>query len=64
MFMLTYMTGVVASWMYWPLIAGTVFWCMFTTTKHLFEHEHPGEVSMAWPLSREVGVKNLCFCVR
>lgn len=54
MFMLTYMTGVVKSWMYWPIIAGTVFLYKYKKKKALFELEHPGQVSMAWPLSREV----------
>lgn len=58
MFMVTYMTGVVESWMYWPLIAGAVFLFKYKKKKALFEQEHPGQVSMAWPLSRKV--QNCC----
>lgn len=54
MFMLTYMAGVFKSWMYWPIIAGTVFLYKYKKKKALFELEHPGQVSMAWPLSHQV----------
>lgn len=54
MFMVTYITGVVESWMYWPMIAGAVFLFKYKKKKALFEQEHPGQVSMAWPLSRKV----------
>lgn len=54
MFLVTYMTGVVKSWMYWPMIAGTVFLYKYKTKKALFEKDHPGQVAMAWPLSRQV----------
>ena len=59
MFLVTYLTGVVESWMYWPIIAGGVFLYKYKKKKALFELEHPGQISMAWPLSRQVR----CQCV-
>lgn len=54
MFLITYMTGVVKSWVYWPIIAGTMFLCKYKKQKARFEARHPGQVAMAWPLSRQV----------
>ena len=48
------MTGVVKSWVYWPIIAGTVFLYKYKKQKTRFEARHPGQVAMAWPLSRQV----------
>lgn len=54
MFLITYMTGVVKSWVYWPIIAGAVFLYKYKKQKARFEARHPGQVAMAWPLSRQV----------
>lgn len=54
MFLITYMTGVVKSWVYWPIIAGSLFLYRYKKQKARFEARHPGQVAMAWPLSRQV----------
>eukprot|EP00904_Undaria_pinnatifida_P010730 jgi/Undpi1/6788/HiC_scaffold_21.g09265.m1 len=55
MFLITYMTGVVKSWLYWPLIAGAVFTYKYKKQRDSFEQEHPGQVAMAWPISGQGG---------
>lgn len=54
MFLVTYLTGVVKSWFYWPMIAGVVFLWKYKRAKRRFEEEHPGQVAMAWPIDEQV----------
>lgn len=54
MFVVTYIVGVMKSWMYWPLLAGGVFLYKYKKQKALFEQKHPGQVAMAWPISSQV----------
>ncbi|CAM9482562.1 unnamed protein product [Ectocarpus sp. 12 AP-2014] len=57
MFLVTYLTGVVKSWFYWPMIAGVVFVWKYKRAKRRFEEEHPGQVAMAWPIDQQDIVK-------
>ncbi|CAM9958615.1 unnamed protein product [Ascophyllum nodosum] len=52
-FMATYVTGVVKSWFYWPILAGASFLYKYKKKKAEFEEKHPGQVSMAWPINVE-----------
>ncbi|CAM9562723.1 unnamed protein product, partial [Hapterophycus canaliculatus] len=53
MFMLTYLTGVVKSWMYWPLIAGAVFTYKYKKQRAAFSEAHPGQTAMVWPIDEQ-----------
>lgn len=54
MFLVTYTTGVVKSWMYWPIIAGVMFNYKYKKQKRAFDEANPGQVAMAWPIDHEV----------
>eukprot|EP00903_Cladosiphon_okamuranus_P005760 g5711.t1 len=50
MFLITYLTGVVKSWMYWPIIAGAVFTYKYKKQRAAFDEANPGQVAIAWPV--------------
>ncbi|CAM9874636.1 unnamed protein product, partial [Pylaiella littoralis] len=53
MFLVTYLVGVMKSWMYWPILAGAVFTYKYKKKKLLFQQEHPGQVALAWPIDHQ-----------
>ncbi|CAM9796346.1 unnamed protein product, partial [Ectocarpus fasciculatus] len=53
MFLVTYLTGVVKSWFYWPMIAGVAFLWKYKRAKRRFGEKHPGQVAMAWPIDQQ-----------
>ena len=42
---MTYAVGIAESWLYWPFIAGAVFWWKYDKAKRKFEEQNPGSRS-------------------